>query len=75
MGLDPDDAALVDAEQRTVVNAVRSLPIRQRDCIVLRYLLELSYDEIAETLGLGVNSVKTHLKRGLAALRSQMEST
>jgi RNA polymerase sigma-70 factor (sigma-E family) len=75
MGLDPDDAALVDAEQRTVVNAVRSLPIRQRDCIVLRYLLELSYDEIAETLGLGVNSVKTHLKRGLATLRSQMEST
>lgn len=73
MAPDPDDAALLDEEQRAVVAAVGSLPLRQRDCIVLRYQLELSYDEIAATLGLSVNSVKTHLKRGLATLRSQME--
>jgi RNA polymerase sigma-70 factor (sigma-E family) len=75
MGPDPDDAALLDEEQRTVVEAVSSLPLRQRDCIVLRYQMELSYDEIAETLGLTINSVKTHLKRGLATLRSQMEGS
>lgn len=73
MGPDPDDAALLDEEQRAVVAAVGSLPLRQRDCIVLRYQMELSYEEIAEDLGLSVNSVKTHLKRGLAALRTQME--
>jgi DNA-directed RNA polymerase specialized sigma24 family protein len=43
----------------------------QRDCLALHYLLELSVAEIAETLDVSVNSVKTHLKRGLAALRQQ----
>lgn len=75
VGPDPDDAALLDDEQRTVMSAVSALPRRQRDCVVLRYHLELSYDEIAAALGLTVNSVKTHLKRGLSALRQRLEGT
>ena len=75
MGPDPDDAALLDEEQRELMTAVATLSRRQRDCIVLRYRLELSYEEIASTLGLSINSVKTHLKRGLARLREQMEAT
>ncbi|MGE4164005.1 MAG: RNA polymerase sigma factor [Vicinamibacterales bacterium] len=53
-----------------VVAELRALPRRQRDCIVLHYLLELTVAEIADTLGLSPNSVKTHLKRGLATLRA-----
>jgi RNA polymerase sigma factor (sigma-70 family) len=52
-----------------LVNALRKLPRRQRDCLALHYLLELTVAEIAETLDLSPNSVKTHLKRGLVSLR------
>ena len=41
---------------------------RQRDCITLRYFEEYPIDRIAITLGVSVNSVKTHLQRGMAAL-------
>jgi len=75
VGPNPDDAAVVDEEQRAVVAAVGDLPLRQRDCVVLRYYLELSYEEIGATLGLSINSIKTHLKRGMATLRQRMEET
>lgn len=66
-----DDAAdqLVRSEaHRRVLAAVRLLPARQRDCVTLRYFEELSIDGIASTLGLSVNSVKTHLQRAMARL-------
>lgn len=55
-------------DQRLVIEALRDLPKRQRDCLVLRYYLELTIPEIARTLGLSANSVKTHLQRGLRNL-------
>ncbi len=66
-----DDAAdqLVRSEEhRRVLDAVRRLPARQRDCITLRYFQELPIDGIASTLGVSTNSVKTHLHRAMAAL-------
>ncbi len=59
-------------EARAVVSALRELPRRQRDCIVLRYYLELPVNDVAATLGLSTNSVKTHLQRGLRALEGQL---
>jgi RNA polymerase sigma factor (sigma-70 family) len=73
VGVDETIAEL--AAHRSVVAAVRRLPRRQRDCLALHYLLELSVAETAETLGISDNSVKTHLKRGLASLRTQPELT
>jgi RNA polymerase sigma-70 factor (sigma-E family) len=65
---------VTDSEnRRQVMAALRSLPRRQRDCIVLRYYAELPVGEIAETLSLSPNSVKTHLQRGLRALSSGLE--
>ncbi len=69
----PDTAVVLAEDQNAVIEAVRDLPHRQRDCIVLRHYLELSYDEIATTLGISVNSVKTHLKRGSESLRITLE--
>jgi RNA polymerase sigma-70 factor (sigma-E family) len=63
------------AEQRRVIEALRDLPRRQRDCVVLRYYLELPVAGIADTLGLSANSVKTHLQRGLRALETRLEVT
>jgi RNA polymerase sigma-70 factor (sigma-E family) len=71
---EPDPVAstedqLVDAEGRQeVLDALRGLPSRQRDAVVLRYWGELGIEEIAATMGVSRNTVKTHLKRGLAAL-------
>jgi RNA polymerase sigma factor (sigma-70 family) len=63
-----EDEVVIAEEHREVLAAVRALPRRQRDCVVLRYYLELGIAEIAETLELSPNSVKTHLKRGLVSL-------
>ena len=66
-----DDAT--DRESiREVVAALRELPRRQRDCVVLRYYLDLPIAEIASTLGLSSNSVKTHLQRGLRRLSVEL---
>ncbi|MGH9189754.1 MAG: RNA polymerase sigma factor [Acidimicrobiales bacterium] len=69
-----DHIALSD-DQAIVIEALRDLPHRQRGCLVLRYYQELGIDEIAATLGISRNSVKTHLKRGLAAMEALLEGT
>jgi DNA-directed RNA polymerase specialized sigma24 family protein len=70
-----EEEVAVRAEQREVIDALRELPRRQRDCVVLRYYLELPVAEIAATLGLSSNSVKTHLQRGLRALGTRLGVT
>ncbi|WP_426563538.1 RNA polymerase sigma factor [Angustibacter sp. McL0619] len=75
---DPEPASVeeqvaVRDDARRVVAALGRLPRRQRDCLVLRYYLELPVAEVASTLGLSVNSVKTHLKRGLRGLENRLE--
>jgi len=62
-----EDEAVARADRETM-DALRTLPDRQRTCLVLRYYLDLSEREIADTLGISANSVKTHTRRGLAAL-------
>ncbi len=69
-----EDDALSSSEQRQVVDAVRSLPTRQRECLVLRYWMGLSESEIAATLGIAGGSVKTHMKRGLGAIERRLRS-
>lgn len=65
--------ALGSAEQRRLVEAVRALPARQRECVALRHLLGRSTRETAAVLGITEGSVKTHLSRGMAALETQLE--
>jgi RNA polymerase sigma factor (sigma-70 family) len=75
--LDPrsvEEHLLGREDQRVVLDALAHLPVRQRDCLTLRYLLDLGVPEIAETLELSPNSVKTHLQRGLAALEQRLEA-
>jgi RNA polymerase sigma factor (sigma-70 family) len=74
--LDPssveEDLELAE-DHRRMLDALAGLPRRQRDCLTLRYLYELGVPEIAETLRLSPNSVKTHLTRGLNALRDRLD--
>ena len=62
------------AERAAVVDALRALPRRQRDCVTLRYYYDMPVAQIAATLGLSVNTVKTHLQRGLDALGTTLEA-
>ena len=63
-----DDAVVVLSEHAEVLDALRALPRRQRECLVLRYYADLSEVEIASTLGISTGSVKSHAHRGMAAL-------
>jgi RNA polymerase sigma-70 factor (sigma-E family) len=70
----PDRAAADGhAEDRVdLQRALRTLPRRQRDVVVLRYLADQPEDAVAAALGVSVGSVKTHASRGLAALRARL---
>jgi RNA polymerase sigma factor (sigma-70 family) len=61
-----------DDQHRRVLAAIDRLPMRQRQCIVLRYYSGLSDSEVADTLGLSLGSAKTHLRRGQQALHDQL---
>jgi RNA polymerase sigma-70 factor (sigma-E family) len=71
--LSPDvpsaDAPLLASEdRRAVMAALRRLPGRQREALVLRYYLELPDAEIARAMGIGESTVRSTAHRGLVAL-------
>lgn len=55
-------------DQREVVDALRALPDRQRQALVLRYWLDLREAEVAAAMGISCGAVKSHTSRGMAAL-------
>jgi len=55
-----------------LVAALGSLPRRQRQAVALRYLGDLTDGQVAVALGISVGSVKTHIHRGLGALRQRL---
>lgn len=70
----PEDRIVAGDDERMVLEGLRSLPPRQRDCMVLRFYFDLTEREIGETLGISPNSVKTHCRRGMASLRDRLEA-
>lgn len=60
------------ARYREVAAAVRALPKRQRECIVLQYYLDCSVAETAATLRISDGAVKQHLHRARAALAATL---
>ncbi|WSY16167.1 sigma-70 family RNA polymerase sigma factor [Embleya sp. NBC_00896] len=68
-----ETSALLRDDQQALVAALRRLPPRQREALVLRHWLGLKEKEIASTMGISVGSVKTHTARGIAALTQAME--
>ncbi|MCX5233032.1 sigma-70 family RNA polymerase sigma factor [Streptomyces sp. NBC_00233] len=58
-------------EHRLVLaQALESLSTRQRAAVILRYWDDMSEQDTARILGCSPNSVKVHIRRGLAALRA-----
>ena len=68
-----EEGAISALERSAVISALRRLPPRQREAVVLRYYADLSESEIAATMGVSRGAVKSHTARGLMALRSVLE--
>jgi RNA polymerase sigma-70 factor (sigma-E family) len=68
-----EHGALTLLERSAVIAALRHLPERQREAIVLRYYADLSEAEIAAAMRISRGAVKSHTARGMAALRSALE--
>jgi RNA polymerase sigma factor (sigma-70 family) len=58
-----------------VLSALRRLPARQREVIVLRVFLDLDIETTARQLGLAPGTVRAHLSRAVAALRRVLAPT
>jgi RNA polymerase sigma factor (sigma-70 family) len=57
---------------RRIGSALRGLPERQRAVFVLRHYEEMSLDEIAESLGMSLGTVKSSLHRAVYRLRERL---
>jgi RNA polymerase sigma-70 factor (sigma-E family) len=68
-----EERAVLRDDQKALVDAVRALPARQREALVLRYWLDLRESEIADAMGISAGSVKVHVSRGMAALSRVLE--
>ena len=69
---DPADELLQEERRDQVRRAIASLPVRQRAALVMTYYQQLSYPEVAQTLGCSVGSVKTQMSRALATLAKRL---
>jgi RNA polymerase sigma-70 factor (sigma-E family) len=75
----PHDAAsaefmvLITEKHREVLLALRRLPPRQREALVLRFYLDLPEHEIAAAMGITQGTVKSTTSRGLSALAQLLE--
>jgi RNA polymerase sigma-70 factor (sigma-E family) len=63
-----ESAVISGEDRREVMQALRRLPARQREALVLRYYLDLSPEEIAAVMGIGPSSVRSATHRALSSL-------
>lgn len=68
----PDGQALGNELRSTLLRAVQALPVVYREPLVLRHLEGWSYAEIAQVLGVTVESVETRLIRARRLLRDML---
>ncbi len=68
-----DDALDQGVVLAAVERAMERLPVDQREAVVLRHRVGLTHEEMAETLGVPVGTVKSRIARGLAALRAELK--
>ena len=71
----PLDVPALSADHVALVTALRTLPIAQREAIVLHHLVGLPVDEVAERTRAPVGTVKARLRRGRLALAPLLTET
>jgi RNA polymerase sigma-70 factor (sigma-E family) len=68
-----EQGAMSEIERTAVVSALRRLPQRQREALVLRFYADLSEAQIASAMGISRGAVKSHTARGMSSLRTVLE--
>jgi RNA polymerase sigma-70 factor (ECF subfamily) len=74
-GSDPARSALASEEARQVRVAVASLPPALRQAVTLRVMEGLSFRELAETLGVPLQTAASRVRRALTQVREQLMQT
>jgi RNA polymerase sigma-70 factor (ECF subfamily) len=69
----PDEDLIETERNKTIEKAIATLPDKYRAPIVLREIQELSYEEIAQILGLGLGTTKSRISRARALLREKLK--
>jgi RNA polymerase sigma factor (sigma-70 family) len=68
----PEAEALRQVEQDRLLGALATLPVSYRSSVVLRYVNDLSYAEIADALAQPIGTVKSNVHRGTEMLRAAL---
>jgi RNA polymerase sigma-70 factor (sigma-E family) len=68
-----ESAVLTGEERREVMAALRQLPRRQREALVLRFYLDLPAEEAATSMGISASSVRSATHRALTALGRMLQ--
>ena len=68
----PEATAVRREELAEVAAAMEELPPSYRAALTLRHMQQLSYQEVADALGIPLGTVKTHLHRARAALKVRL---
>jgi RNA polymerase sigma-70 factor (ECF subfamily) len=69
----PEEELILSETQHNIRNAIQSLPDKYRTVVVLRYLHDMSLQEISDVLEMPVTTVKTRVHRGREFLRKKLE--
>ncbi len=70
---EPDTAVVTQETEQQIITALQQLPSQQKETILLRYVEDLSLQEISEILNIPVGTVKSRLSLGLKQLRAIMQ--
>jgi RNA polymerase sigma-70 factor (ECF subfamily) len=71
----PEQETLSHERERVLRRALQSLSLSYRETVILRDIEGFTYEEIAETLGINVGTVKSRLARGRQELRQRLEGS
>ncbi len=69
-----DYAGPETSDRVSVWAAVDGLPPRQRQVLYLHYVADLTFDQIADVVGISASATRTHASRGVATLRERLGS-
>lgn len=72
-GLMPDEVTSYGEEEKRASELINSLPEHYRIVVLLRHQQDLSYEEIAEALGVPLGTVKARIHRARALLKDRIK--
>ncbi|GKS10856.1 ECF RNA polymerase sigma factor SigW [Paenibacillus chitinolyticus] len=70
----PEDQIVLSETQQVIRRVIQTLPEKYKSVVILRYLHDMSLQEIGDVLGMPVTTVKTRVHRGREYLRKKLDT-